>query len=122
MHAGTMQVGNSFIPKNIPYCPIKDLDFTSAKGKKKSIDDALEVEPHPKRIRRPPSTVVDSPDIIDINNYYSKHSECGTKPAILSITPPHANKYKPKSDLPVFPAPLTELYKQNTHNIIIFLF
>ena len=34
--------------KNIPYCPINDLDFTSAKGKKKSIDDTLEVEPHPK--------------------------------------------------------------------------
>ena len=27
--------------KNIPYCLIKDLDFTSAKGKKKSIDDTL---------------------------------------------------------------------------------
>ena len=82
--------------KNIPYCPIKDLDFTSAKGKKKSIDDALEVEPHPKQIQRPPSTVVDSPDIIDNNNFYSKLSECGTKPAILSITPPYANNYKPK--------------------------
>ena len=99
------------LPKKIPCCPIKDLDFASAKGKKKSIDDALEVEPHPKRNRRPPSTVVDSPDIIDINNSYSKLSECGTKPAILSITPPYANNYKPKSDLPEFPAPSMELYR-----------
>ena len=73
-----------------------NLDFISAKGKNKSIDDALKVEPHPKRIRRPPSTVVDSPDIIDINNFYSKLSECGTKPANLSITPPYANNYKPE--------------------------
>lgn len=95
--------------KNIPYCPIKDLDFTSAKGKKKRIDDALEVEAPAKRMRRTPTTV-DSPDVMDISNFYSKLSECGTKPAILSIIPPYANNYKPKSDLPEFPAPLTELY------------
>ncbi len=27
--------------KNIPYDPVKDIDFTSAKGKKRKIDDAL---------------------------------------------------------------------------------
>ncbi len=96
---------------NIPYCPIKDLDFTSAKGKKKLIDDALEVEPPSKQIQRSPSTIVDLPDITDINNFYNKLSECKTKPAILSITPPYADSYKPMSDLPEFPAPLTELYK-----------
>ena len=57
--------------KNIPLCPIKDLDFTSAKGKKKSIDDALEVEPHPKQNQTLPSTVVDSSDITDINTTFT---------------------------------------------------
>ncbi len=27
--------------KNIPYAPVKDIDFTSEKGKKRKIDDAL---------------------------------------------------------------------------------
>ncbi len=60
MHSRTMQVDYSIVPKNIPYCPIKDLDFTSAKGKKKKIDD-LEITPpsNPsKRIRRTP--IIDS--------------------------------------------------------------
>ncbi len=50
-----------------------------------------------KRIRRTP--IIDSPETTDTNCFYSKLSECGTKPAILSITTPYAENYKPKSDL-----------------------
>lgn len=41
MHTRTVPIGYSIVSKNIPYAPVKDLDFTSAKGKKNKIDDAL---------------------------------------------------------------------------------
>ena len=33
--------------KNMPYAPVKDLDFTSAKGRKRKIDSALSDETSP---------------------------------------------------------------------------
>ena len=39
MHTRTVPMGYS--QKNIPYAPVKELDFTSAKGKKNKIDVAL---------------------------------------------------------------------------------
>ena len=35
----------------------------------------------------------------------------GTKPAILQLIPKYSDKYIPKTPLPEFPLPLTELHK-----------
>ncbi len=61
--------------KNIPYAPVKDLDFTSAKGRKKKIDCVL-ADPIPtvaKRQRKPLaiSSLIDS----EIEKFYKTLSE-----------------------------------------------
>lgn len=69
--------------KNIPYAPVKDLDFTSAKGRKMKIDSAL-ADPTPtvaKRLRKP--LTISPPSDGEIEKFYKTLSECGSKPAIV---------------------------------------
>ena len=44
--------------------------------------------------------------------FYETLSECGSKPAILSITLPYANDFQLKTFVPNFPLPLPQLYKE----------
>ena len=81
--------------KNIPYAPVKDLDFTSAKGRKRKIDSALsdETPPITKHQRRP--RAISPPSDKEIEKFYKTLSECGTKSAILSVTLHYANNFQP---------------------------
>lgn len=91
--------------KNIPCAPVKDLDFTSAKGRKKKIDAAL-ADPAPsstKRLRKP--LAICPPSDIEVEKFYKTLSNCGSNPAILSVTLPYAKDFQPKTSLPSFPQP-----------------
>ena len=98
--------------KSIPYSPVKDLDFTSAKGKKRKIDCAL-AYPTPSVAKCPRKPVaVNPPSDDELVKFYKTLSECGSKPAILSVTLPYANDFQPKTSRSNFPQLLPELYKE----------
>ena len=94
--------------KSIFYAPVKDLDFTSAKGRKKKIDDTLEGPITSIAKRQQKSLAVSSPSDNEISKFYKALSECGSRPATLSATLLYANLFHPKTSLSNFPQPLPE--------------
>ena len=100
--------------KEIPYAPVKDLDFTSAKGKKQKIDSGLNqvmTSSATNSQRRKSVADVCPPSGTEIDQFYKALSGCGTKPAVLSVTLPFAYDFQPKTTLTNFPQPLPELFK-----------
>lgn len=96
----------------IPYSPIKSIDFTSAKAKKRKMDDAVNATPiHSPIAGSKKSFTVLAPEENEFNSFVQKLSQCGTKPSVLSLIPPYADSYIPKSLLPTYPKPLSELYQ-----------
>ena len=74
--------------KKVEYLPIKDIDFTSGKGKKRKLDETIDS-------REPTSSVQSgfketlkiSPSSKEIDTFYEHLCHCQTKPAILSVIP-----------------------------------
>ena len=84
--------------KEVQYLPIKDIDFTSARGKKRTLDD---------QIKAVDDNTVDAEDVEDVEAGESEQpkkigsksteselallfqnlSTCGTKPGVLSVVP-----------------------------------
>lgn len=95
---------------NIPYSPIKSIDFTSAKTKKRKLNDGTPLHPPTPSISSK-SLTVQAPEECEVNTFLQKLSQCGTKPSVLSLTPPYADSYIPKSMLPTYPKPLLELFQ-----------
>ena len=104
--------------KNTPYAPLRKLDFSSAKLKKHKIDSAIASTSKRTtiQVRDVASVKRESPDQ-DIKSLYLQISKCGSKPAILSLVPPHAQEYAPKSTLPNFPKPLQSLYQSSFYQL-----
>ena len=95
--------------KSVDYLPIKDIDFTSAHGKKRKVDDTIDISETMKEV----SVVSQSskPTDIAMEQLFSDLNLCGTKPAILSLIPKYSDNYIPKLSFPTFPQPLTSLYQ-----------
>lgn len=93
--------------KKIEYLPTKEIDFTSARGKKRKLDDALEGTVSEESI----VTIKEGsrPTSDEFALFYKNISHQGTKPAILSLIPNYSDNYVPKSTQPHFPQPLTAL-------------
>lgn len=102
--------------REIPYLPVKDINFTSAKRKTKTVDgNILSAAGSSNTSEQSSSTQSSSTDSIEcsgLNTFFQKLSECGTKPAIaiLSIIDPYAERYIPKATLKSFPKPLQSYY------------
>ena len=97
------------------YLPIKDIYFTSARGKKRTLDDQIKA--------------VDAEDVEDVEavelkqpkKFGSKSTESelallfqnlstgGTKPGVLSVVPKYSDEYIPKSSTKEFPPSLKAL-------------
>ena len=95
--------------KNVEYLPIRDSDFTSAKGKKRKLDELIDCNLPKKGAVSNRSTVTPSNE--DYDSFYEHLSKTGTKPAILSLIPKHSDPYVPKRMLSTFPVPLPLLHK-----------
>ena len=97
--------------KDIPYLPVKDIDFRSAKRKKMEMEckglctPPTEVQPFKMK------DLLQAPTDIELNEFFDKLSKCNTKPAILSTVPEYALGYVTKSSLDSFPRPLQPLYQ-----------
>ena len=103
-----------FFKFQIAYKECRDMDFTSAKTKKKKLDSALDgldvtetqAKQKPQRRR---VTIDDEVAKVFLENI----SKSGTKPACLSLVPGYHKAYIPKSVDTSLPTPLTNLYGEN---------
>ena len=99
------------------YLPIKDVDFTSAMGKKRKLDERIDVDSEsqshdaPQTRSRAAKKAVNLPSDEQMDAFYECLSACGRKPAILSLIPKYSDAYVPKASLPEFPQPLQLLYQ-----------
>ncbi len=104
--------------KNIPYLPVKEIDFTSAKKQHKKFTCAASEQ---KEVIN--SGITTAPRVIGTSSHINKQSRdsrldsflknlasCGTKPGILSVISDYSDTYIPYLD--TFPKPLKELFEQ----------
>ena len=93
------------------YLPVCEIDFRSAKKKKYDLDKSINecdvsicASPVPSKqtVRK-----VSSPEL---NLFYKELSNCGSRPALLSLIAPYSESYVPKSLSRNLPVPLTELF------------
>jgi len=89
------------------YLEVKDIDFTSARGKKRKLDEMI-VDGEDNS-NAPVSKGGKLPTDTEMEQFFNNLSLCGTKPAVLSLVSPHSDVYVPKISLPTFPQPLTSL-------------
>ena len=96
--------------KKAEYKPVADIDFTSAiticqnMKKQASKSGAHENNPPSRKTTRKPTDD-------EISTFYEKLSECGTKPAILSIFPGYTKSFEPSLLENSYPQWLKDLYK-----------
>ena len=69
------------------YLPIKCIDFTSAKSKKKKLDDIIESTTcsQGRRLANEVPKVIKVPNAEEMNTLYKKLSESATKPGVLCL-------------------------------------
>lgn len=94
--------------KEIPYLPIKDIDFSSAESK-------LDHNAQSSTATAPTSSTANlykvvPPSSEHMNIFIDQLSKCGTRPAILSVHPKYSGKYIPKVRTGTLPRPLQSLY------------
>ena len=83
-----MSVDNAVISKVYFICSCKNLDFTSAKGRKKKMDRALmdSTDDTTSAERPKKADLVSSPTDGEIDNFYKKLSKCSNKAAIINYS------------------------------------
>lgn len=95
--------------KEVAYVPDHQIDFRSAKGKRKALNDALMgTAPSTSAQAGKPKKEVHVPPMSDeeLKNYFQAicYQKSGTKPAILSLVKGFEEDYKPKKDDSLPPA------------------
>ncbi|KAL5013934.1 hypothetical protein ScPMuIL_008204 [Solemya velum] len=105
--------------KKVNYKTIQEIDFTSAKTKKRKLDCALKTgdTPAPLKKRKLPDVTVPTTD--ELNNLYSNLHQLkskGKKPVILSLLPNYAKEFRPASLDKKYPLVLSELYDEDFIN------
>ena len=91
----------------VQYLEIKDIDFTSARGKKRKLDEMLDGSESSSDAAVSKSGT--PPIETEMEQLFNNLSLCDTKPAVLSLVSLHSDMYVPKVSLPAFPKPMTSL-------------
>ncbi|XP_033747952.1 uncharacterized protein LOC117332971 [Pecten maximus] len=98
--------------KGVKYAKIKDIDFTSAKSKKKNLDAQFSDTPSSKRgIMQ--HKQVEPPTDEEIRGFLQKLSQTGAQSAILTVKQAFQAPFVPKVLDEQFPKMLTELLRQD---------
>ena len=111
--------------KDIPYAPVKDVDFTSAKRKKMKTDLVLNhvttlSATNSQRRKSVATANVCPPSGTEIEQFYKALiSGCDTKHAVFSVTLPFAYDFQPKTTLPKFQQLLPELFKEKEKHLVM---
>ncbi|KAL3843252.1 hypothetical protein ACJMK2_021194 [Sinanodonta woodiana] len=92
--------------------PVEEIDFTSAKSKKKRLDALICNTPLiVKVVKNVPN--IPPPSVNELADFFEGLYCSGTKPALLSLVPGYAHHYVPKSLDKKFPLVLSELRDEN---------
>ena len=98
---------------SVEYKEVCDIDFSAAKTLKKYLDAKVvnysDTENAPVT-QKSCFEKYATPTNNELNNFFSKLSTCGTKPAILSIVPGYCNEYAPQLFTKSYPKSLSDLY------------
>ena len=96
--------------KSIEYRPIKEIDFTSARGKKRKLDDLIDGEDGPQMesdvLFAAHGEVATDSEMVTL---FENLSLGGTRPAVFSVISGYSEPFIPKFMLPTFPKPLMSL-------------
>ncbi|KAL5011782.1 hypothetical protein ScPMuIL_010333 [Solemya velum] len=96
--------------RDVVYKPIFEMDFMSAKSKKKALDKLVDnnvaTTPGKRQVKGVLSTKAD-----DLQSLFEKFSMAGSKAGVLRVVPDICKKFKPTSLSEEFPLILTSLYK-----------
>ena len=101
--------------KKVQYLPIKDIDFTSARGKKRTLDaqikavDVEDVDDVEAGESEQSKKIGSKFTEVELSSLFQKLSTGGTKPGVTSIIPKYSDEYVPQSPSKEFPPPLSTL-------------
>ena len=101
--------------KEVQYLPMKEIDFTSARGKKRTLDDHIkaacmeDVDFEEAGDMEQCKKVGSKPTETELSLLFQNLSTGGTKPGVLSVIPEYSDRYVPKSSSKEFPPPLSAL-------------
>ena len=115
--------------KEVQYLPIKDIDFTSARGKKRTLDEQIkavdvEEEDNVEAGESEQSKKIGSKSTeSELSLLFQNLSTGGTKPGVLSVILKYSDEYMPKSSSKEFPPPLstlkdTKYMEMEYHNLL----
>lgn len=91
----------------VNYKTTQEIDFTSAKTKKKQMDQAIASVL--KHIKLPD---ISEPSSTELSTFFAALDITGKRPVLLSLVPGYAEKYKPKALDAKYPQVLTDLYDE----------
>ena len=99
--------------REAPYAEASDIDFTSAKSKKKKMDSGTSSSPFQES--RKPTRSIPEPTNDELKDFYTAINKSASKPAILCFIEPYAQEYVPKTSTADFPPALDDLYNKDLH-------
>ena len=115
---------------SVPYQELRNMDFTSSKTKKKSLDTKINKlsEFDHDEMALDKSTVVSSGTSgtsstkyvlspSKIKTFFDQLHKCESHAAILSLTTPYNKNFVPTTDLSSLPEPLTQLYSTELNSM-----
>ncbi|XP_068686436.1 uncharacterized protein [Montipora foliosa] len=92
----------------VPYSPVCQMDFISAKNKRRDLLEKGNV-PKAQRVIGISRARTAAPTLNE-KEFYKQLAKGKTKPAVLSLIPEHNNAYVPRRPSANLPKPLTELF------------
>ena len=97
--------------QKVPYSKVRDIDFTSAKMKKRKLDDQIEGSVTPKTPRTQGKCMgfIPPPSAEENELLFSTAKRCGSKPVILATTPGYSSVFIQEVLTRKYPLVLTEL-------------
>nr|XP_022307471.1 uncharacterized protein LOC111113467 [Crassostrea virginica] len=102
----------------VEYKRVQDIDFTSAKTKKRKLDQAIaEDSPMNSGPRQRKLPTAQEPTEDELKNFFTDLSTAGTKPVVLSLVPQFAQSYKPQALDKKYPTVLSELYNEDCSSL-----
>ena len=100
----------------VPYAEVSNIDFTSAKSKKKQFDSCVRNlesgTPSPQQSPMMSCQSIPAPSDTKISNFFKKLHVGGARSAILSVTEPYNKDFIPKDAKSSLPKPLTDLINE----------
>ena len=86
--------------REVPYAPVSDIDFQSAKKLKQNLDQTIKSLTEREGIAKSREAVevsIPVPDETDLSNFYTELNSCKTKPVSLSLIHPFSETFVSKS-------------------------